>query len=228
MVRFIAVLLGLVLAVGIPFASMAEGKARARREAEMAAAVRSVLRHTTDPAAVAELLQKSGTRLLGFQETTVTFVYDGERVVPAQSATRTLTAGAAPAVSVKAAGGSTITPLAGEKADLTLTLWLYEWRNWDGTYTEQAAISGYWSATEYSWLDDPADVIDVRWTVGDLVYASSTPFDGVKRDQHTNGIASYTVNDQVKSWDLFVNFKPVSFSVYGKWTNIFANYTQAW
>jgi len=117
---------------------------------------------------------------------------------------------------------------AGRKADLTLTVWLYEWQNPDGTYTEQAAISGHWRDTEYRLIDAPADVIDVRWTVGDLVYVSSTPFDGVRRDQHTNGIASYTVDDQVKSWDLFVNFRPVATSVYGRWTNLFVNYTHTW
>lgn len=218
------VILGLLLASAIPVAGMAQGKAR--REAEMASTMRGILSGSKDPQQVARLLQEHGARFLGYQETRITFAYTGESVQPTQSATRTVGPGLEHQV-VSQSLGAGVSPLGGEKTDLTLTLWLYEWLNQDGTYTEQAVISGHWSDTEYSWLDDPADVIDVRWTVGDLVYLSSTPFDGVRRDQHTNGIASFTVNDQVASWDLFVNFKPVAPGVYGKWTNIFANYTQA-
>lgn len=129
---------------------------------------------------------------------------------------------------VRTGPGHAIDPAAGRKADLTLTMWLYEWQNQDGTYSEQAVISGRWRNTEYRLIDAPTDVIDVRWTVGDLVYVSSTPFDGVRRDQHTNGIASFTVDDQVESWDLFVNFRPVSNGVQGRWTNVFVNYTHTW
>lgn len=223
MKRFVAVTLGLLLASLIPVASLAKGKAD--READIMRTMREALAQTSDPRQVAGLLSNHGARFIGYQENTVTFVHTGDRVVPAQSVTKTVGPEFVPLLAVKRPAGDVITPDAGNKTDFTLTLWLYEWKNTDGTYTEQAAINGYWSGTEYPWIDQPADVIDVRWIVGDLVYLSSYPYDGVMRDQHTLGIASYTVDDQVRSWDLYVNFKPVSSSVKGKWTNVFANYT---
>lgn len=225
MARFLAVLLGLLVVSAIPVAGLAQG--RVSREVEMAHAVRAILARSRDPQEVAPLLRRHGARFLGFQEAQVTFAFQEGRVVPTRSVTRSVGRGLGESVAATGLSDS-VRPMAGEKTDLTLTMWLYEWRNRDGTYTEQVVVSGYWSDTEYRWLDDPDDVIDVRWIVGDLVYTSSTPFDGVRRDQHTNGIASFTVQDQVKSWDLFVNFKPVSPGVYGKWTNVFANYTHTW
>lgn len=216
--------LGLLLATLIPAASMANGKAN--REAEMARTVRGILAENKDPRHVAKLLSKHGARFLGYRQNVVSFVHTGETVVPTRLTVTSVGPDFETTVS-KQDQADLIRPLAGEKADLTMTAWMYEWRNSNGTYTEQMILSGSWSATEYSWLDDPRDVIDVRWTVGDLVYVSSTPFDGVQRDQHANGIASFTVDDQVRSWDLFVNFRPTSSSVHGKWTNVFFNYHQA-
>lgn len=193
----------------------------------MARIMRGVLRQTRDPQQVAQFLSRHGARFVGYQESTVSFVYTGDSVVPTRSTTRTVGPDFKPSAS-EHAHAEEIKPFAGEKADLTLMLWLYEWRNNDGSYTEQAIINGSWSATEYSWIDDPIDVIDVRWIVGDLVYLSSTPYDGVQRDQHTQGIASFTVGDQVRDWDLFVNFRPASSSVHGRWTNVFLNYHHTW
>ncbi|HWH71140.1 MAG TPA: hypothetical protein VNT26_17265 [Candidatus Sulfotelmatobacter sp.] len=224
MKRFAAVVLGLLLAV-ILAASMAYGKAN--REAEMTRTMRGIIAQTQDPRQVAQLLNQQGARFVGYRQNTVSFVYTGEAVVPMRSTAEVIGPDFKPTVTEKALA-SDIKPMAGEKADLTVTMWLYEWRNNDGSYTEQAYINGRWSATEYRWLDDPKDVIDVRWIVGDLVYLSSTPYDGVQRDQHTQGIASYTVDDQVQDWDLFVNFRPTSPNVYGRWTNIFVNYTHTW
>jgi hypothetical protein len=223
--RFVAVVLGLLLVSVLPAASMAHGKAA--REAEMARTVRTILTQSKDPRTVAQALSRNGARFAGYRQTTVTFVYDGKSVVPARSVSTVVGPDFQPAVTETAPAGQ-IRPMAGEKADLTVTMWLYEWRNSTGTFTEQAIISGHWSSTEYSWIDDPNDVIDVRWIVGDLVYLSATPYDGVQRDQHTNGIASFTVNDQIADWDLFVNFRPTSSAVYGRWTNVFVNYTHTW
>lgn len=228
--------LGLLLAV-IPAASMAYGKAN--REAEMTRTMRGIFAKSNDPRQVAQLLKQQGVRFLGYRQNTVTYMNTGKAVVPARSRTEAIGPDFRPIISeTKAAGiieadgnGAAIdgiSPTAGEKVDLTLTLWLYEWRNQDGTYTEQAYINGRWSSTEYRWLDDPVDVIDVRWIVGDVVFSSSTPYDGVQRDQHTNGIASYTVGDQVQDWDLYVNFRPTSPNVYGRNSNIFINYTHTW
>lgn len=225
--RLTAVVLGLLLASAIPIAGLAQGKQN--RDAEMAEAMRQILSTTREPRQVANALTKHGARFIGLQETTVTFVHTGQEVVPARSTVRTVGADLAESLVTEGANPpGEVGVKAGEKADLTLTLWLYEWQNSNGSYSEQAMMSGVWSDTEYRWIDDPKDVIDVRWTVGDLVYVSSAPFDGVERDQHTQGIASFTVHDQVEAWDLFVNFRPVSSQVYGKWTNIFANYTHTW
>lgn len=225
MKRFAAILLGLILVSVIPIVGMAEGKAQ--RDEDMTRTVRSILQTTREPQRVAKLLRRQGARFLGYQSSTVTFVHTGETVLPARSTVTTVGPNLESKTTTTAMAGD-VHINAGEKADLTLTLWLYEWRNRDGSYSEQAVISGHWSETEYSWIDDPLDVIDVRWIVGDLVYISSQPFDGVERDQHTQGIASFTVPDQVANWDLFVNFKPVSSAVHGRWTNIFANYTHTW
>ncbi len=223
--KLVAMLLGLLLASLVPAASMAGGKAST--EAAMARNVRRILSETRDPQRVAMLLERAGARFLGFQEASVTFVYTGDRVIPVRTGVRTVGPDLRQQVSQSGLSGDAGL-MAGEKVDLTLMLWLYEWQNRDGSFTEQAAVSGYWSDTEYSWIDDPQDVIDVRWIVGDLVYLSSQPFDGVQRDQHMQGVASFTVDDQVEAWDLFVNFRPVSSDVYGKWTNVFANYTHTW
>ena len=216
--------LGLLLAV-IPAASMAYGKAN--REAEMSRVMRSIIASSKDPRQVAQLLKQKGARFMGYRQSTVTFVNTGEAVVPLRSRTEAVGPDFRPTMTERAPAAG-VSPMAGEKADLTVTMWLYEWRNSNGTFTEQAYMNGRWSSTEYRWLDDPVDVIDVRWIVGDLVFVSSTPYDGVQRDQHANGIASYTVNDQVQDWDLFVNFRPTSQSVYGRWTNVFVNYTHTW
>gem|GEM_PF-2981325 len=201
----------------------AEGPAT--QEEEVALLVRSLIRQDRDPQRVAEALAEQTIRLLGFQERRVTFLYDGKEVRPISQELRV--AGPDLKVSVVEQGAE-VEPTSGEKADLTLTMWLYEWAMRDGSYREQAVISGYWSSTEYSWIDDPADVIDVRWIVGDVVYLSSAPYDGIQRDQHTLGIASFTVDDQVQAWDLFVNFRPASSNVHGRWSNIFLNYTHTW
>ncbi len=204
----------------------AEGPAT--QEEEVALLVRSLIRQDRDPHRVAAGLAERSIHLLGFQEKRVTFLYDGKAVTPVMQEVHT----AGPDLKIAAGDQrdrlAEIEPMAGEKADLTLTMWLYEWLRSDGSYREQAVISGYWSSTEYSWIDDPADVIDVRWIVGDVVFLSSSPFDGVQRDQHTLGVASFTVDDQVSAWDLFVNFRPVSSGVHGRWSNIFLNYTHTW
>lgn len=216
--------LGLLLAV-VPAASMAYGKADS--EAEMSRVMRKILAQSNDPREVAQLLNQHGARFVGYRQSTITFVNTGEAVVAMRSSATAIGPDLQPSITAQPRA-TAITPMAGEKADLTLTMWLYEWQNRNGTYTEQVYINGRWSATEYAWLDDPADVIDVRWIVGDLVYASSTPYDGVQRDQHALGIASYTVGDQVRDWDLFVNFRPTAQNVYGRRTNIFVNYTHTW
>lgn len=225
MARFIAVFIGLFLIGAVPLAGLADGKSR--REEEMAQVMRAIMAETRDPAEVSERLGRHGARFVGLQISNVSFVHTDGVVTPTGSTNTVVGPGLRPSVSSQSFG-SQVRPMAGDKTDFTLSLWAYEWRNLDGTYTEQSMISGYWTDTEYSWLDEPLDVIDVRWTVGDLVYLSSAPYDGVRRDQHTNGIASFTVPDQVGYWDLFVNFKPVSSAVHGKWTNIFANYTHTW
>ncbi|HYG57896.1 MAG TPA: hypothetical protein VD902_07500 [Symbiobacteriaceae bacterium] len=225
MKRFIAVGLGLLLATLIPAASLAQGKAN--REAEMARVVKGILAETREPRQVARLLSKHGARFLGYRQTTVSFVHTGETVVPTRSAVTSVGPDFQTSVSEQAHAEG-ISPAAGNKADLTMTTWMHEWRNSDGTYTEQMIVSGTWSDTEYSWIDDPADVIDVRWIVGDLVMSSSSPQDGIQRDQSAPGIASFTVGDQVASWDLFVNFRPTSPAVYGRWTNVFFNYPHTW
>lgn len=224
--RIAAIALGLVLVSAIPAASIAQGTAG--REAEMARAMRGILAQTGEPRQVAALLARHGAHFTGYQQTRVTFAYTGEAVVPTQAVTTSVDSTFLTVRSGMDSLATEIQPLAGQKTDFTLTMWLYEWRNRDGTYTEQVVLNGYWTETEYPWLDDPLDVIDVRWIVGDLVYLASHPFDGVQRDQHTNGIASFTVSDQVGSWDLFVSFKPVSSAVHGRWTNIFANFTHTW
>lgn len=225
MKRIIAIVLGLLLGVAIPAASMADGMAG--REAEMAQIMRGILAQTKKPHQVAALLHRSGARFIGYEESTASFGFTGSEVLTTHVEHVSMGSDLVP-TRAELHPSSDVGVLAGQKTDFTLTMWLYEWRNRDGSYTEQLVLNGYWTSTEYPWIDDPLEVIDVRWIVGDLVYLSSFPFDGVERDQHTNGIASFTVPDQVKSWDLFVNFKPVSSAVYGRWTNIFANFTHTW
>lgn len=223
--RFVAAMLGLLLAAAVPAAGPAQ--ARPAFGADMTQTVRSILKRTQRPQDVARQLAAQGVRFLGYQQRTVTFQKESGGVKPVRSTLVAVGPDFEQAYQDRSLAGD-VSLMAGEKADFTMTIWLYEWRDSSGRYTEQAAINGTWRSTEYRWIDDPADVIDVRWTVGDLVYLSSYPYDGVARDQHTNGIASFTVDDQVKSWDLYVNFRPVNGAVYGKWTDIFANYTQTW
>ncbi len=219
MAKVAAVGFGILLALCVPAASLAGGSPPRTVEAVEAAA-RIAIRGGGGPAAVAERMGALGLRVVGYQEAGA-----GERG-PRPGGGPRFRGGLGP--DRGSALGRSVHTAAGRKADFTLSLWLYEWQNRDGTYSEQAAISGHWRETEYRLIDAPTDVIDVRWTAGDLVYVSSTLFDGVRRDQHTNGIASYTVDDQVESWDLFVNFRPVSASVQGRWTNVFVNYTHTW
>lgn len=224
MKRMLACVLGVLLLSGMGV-SAAEGPAT--QEEEVALLVRQAVAADPSPRQVAKALAERRIRFMGFQQKQVTFAYDGGEVRAVESRTTTVGSDLVPH---NQSGGAPPDSwvMAGEKADLTLTMWLYEWRRSDGSYREQAMVNGHWSSTEYSWIDDPEDVIDLRWIVGDLVYLSSVPLDGVQRDQHTQGIASFTVNDQISSWDLFVNFRPVSSQAHGRWTNIFLNYTHTW
>lgn len=228
-VASVAIVLGLTIAALVPL-HQAEGRVRAQADAEVvdrAPEMRQILAESRDPIVVRSRLAERSIRFVGMRQAQVTFAKQGDQVVVANTVRQTVDSeGHVTLQEESATGGPSID--AGQKTDFTMTMWLYEWRNRDGTYTEQVALTGYWSSTEYSWLDDPADVIDVRWIVGDLVYLSSTPYDGVQRDQTAQGIASYTVNDQIRTWDLYVNFRPTSSAVYGKWTNIFANYHHTW
>jgi hypothetical protein len=223
-VASVAIMLGLCLASVVTVQHLAEG--RGLVEVDRTPEVRKVLHASREPGRVAELLAARGIYYAGMRQAKVTFAKVGDQVVVA----RTVRSASGPDGKVvqHEEPGMDAGIMAGEKADFTLTMWLYEWRNYNGTYTEQAALTGSWSDTEYGWLDDPVDVIDVRWIVGDLVYLGSTPYDGVQRDQATQGIASFTVNDQVANWDLYVNFRPTSSAVYGRWTNVFANYHHTW
>jgi hypothetical protein len=225
MKRYRVTLVGLLLAILLPVASAAQGEEK--QQDDRVRVARQVLAGSREPREVARRLGEEGARFLGYQQRQVTFVHTGETVFPTRSVTTTVGPDFQPSVATTDLQPE-IGPDAGNKTDLTLTFWVFEWRNRNGTYTEQAIISGSWSNTEYRWIDDPTDVIDVRWIVGDLVYSSSTPYDGVQRDQHTNGIASFTVDDQVASWDLFVHFRPASSAAVGRWTNIFTNYTHTW
>ncbi|HLO04345.1 MAG TPA: hypothetical protein VK191_14630 [Symbiobacteriaceae bacterium] len=228
-VASVAIVMGLFMAALVPLHQV-EGRVRVSEGAgvvDRAPEVRQVLAESRDPQVVKSRLAERSIWFVGMRQAQVTFAKQGDQVVVAKTVRQT--AGSDAQVTRQeesGSGGPSI--MAGEKADFTMTMWLYEWRNRDGTYTEQAALTGAWSSTEYSWLDDPVDVIDVRWIVGDLAYLSSTPYDGVQRDQTAQGIASYTVNDQIRTWDLYVNFRPTSSDVYGKWTNIFANYHHTW
>lgn len=228
-VASVAIVLGLVMAALVPLHQV-EGRVRVPKDAgvvDRAPEVRQILAESRDPLVVKRRLAERSIRFVGMRQAQVTFAKQGDQVVVADTMRQSVDeSGKVVLQEESASGGPSI--MAGEKTDFTMTMWLYEWRNSDGTYTEQVALTGYWSNTEYSWLDDPADVIDVRWIVGDLAYLSSTPYDGVQRDQTSQGIASYTVNDQVRTWDLYVNFRPTSSAVYGKWTNLFANYHHTW
>lgn len=206
--------------------SAAEGPAA--EEEEVALLVRTIVaRADGDPGRVAKDLAQQGIRFLGYQKRSVTFAFDGKAVHPIQGRSTSMGADLTP-VTKEPAPLTDSWILAAQKADLDVTLWFYEWRRSDGTYREQLIVNGYWDSTENAWMDDPADVIDVRWIVGDLVYLSSTPLDGVQRDQHTHGIASFTVDDQIACWDLIVNFRPVSSDVHGRYSNIFVNYHHTW
>jgi hypothetical protein len=225
-VAMVAIVLGLFMAALVPL-HQAEGRIRTGPDLgglDRAPEVRQILAASRDPLVVKQRLAERSIRFVGMRQTHVTFVKQGDQVIVGRRVA--LSSGPDGKVEQQADGGPSI--MAGEKADFTMTMWLYEWRNRNGTYTEQVALTGAWSNTEYSWLDDPADVIDIRWIVGDLAYLSSTPYDGVQRDQTAQGIASYTVNDQIQTWDLYANFRPTSSAVYGRWTNIFANYHHTW
>jgi hypothetical protein len=227
-VASVAIVLGLCVAAFVPLHQV-EGRERAPEGVavgDRAPEVRQVLAESKDPLVVKSRLAERSIWFVGMRQVQVTFAKQGDEVVVAKTVRQS--AGSDGQLTPLVVKGGEASIMAGEKADFTMTMWLYEWRNRDGTYTEQAAITGYWSNTEYSWLDDPADVIDVKWIVGDLAYLSSTPYDGIQRDQTSQGVASYTVSDQVQSWDLYVNFRPTSSAVYGKWTNVFANYHHTW
>lgn len=228
-VASVAIVLGLTVAALVPLHQV-EGRVRVPVGAEVvdrAPEVRQILAESRDPIIVRSRLAERSIRFVGMRQAQVTFAKQGDQVFVANTVRQNVDENGHVTLQEEyASGGPSIN--AGEKTDFTMTMWLYEWRNRDGTYTEQVALTGYWSSTEYSWIDDPADVVDVRWIVGDLVYLSSTPYDGVQRDQTAQGIASYTVGDQVRSWDLYVNFRPTSSAVYGKWTNLFANYHHTW
>jgi hypothetical protein len=226
MKRLVTVVLGLLLVAVMPAASLAQGNVD--RETELAHVMRGVLKRSKEPAYVATELAKHGGRFQGYRQNKVTFVHTGEEVVVAETVATEIGPDMKRSVTRTASAEDEVRITAGEKADLTLTMWLYEWRESDGSYKEMAYVNGEWSDTEYTWLDDPLDVIDVRWIVGDLTYSRALPYDGVQNDQHTQGIASFTVRDQVANWDLFVYFRPSSSAVIGKWTNVFVNYTHTW
>lgn len=228
-VTSVAIVLGLLMAALVPLHQV-EGRVRGSAEsgvADRALEVRQILNQTRDPVEVKSRLTDRSIRFLGMRQTTVSFAKEGDQVVVADQEHAYAESDGLVVRQVEPRAGAPGI-MAGEKTDFTMTMWLYEWRNNDGTYTEQVALTGAWTSTEHSWMDAPADVIDVRWIVGDLAYLSSTPYDGVQRDQTTQGIASFTVADQIKTWDLFVNFRPTSSAVHGKWTNLFANYHHTW
>lgn len=198
----------------------------AAREEEVTLLVRNaVIAAQGDPRLVAESLAEQGIRFLGHQQYTVTYVYDGKEVKAVQ--TRSVKVGTDLTVHVEVPL-SDPSVLAGEKTDLEVDMWLVEVQLSDGSFREHLFVSGWWSSREYSWIDDPADVIDVRWIVGDIVYVSSNVYDGIQRDQHTQGIASFTVDDQIASWDMSVTFRPVSPDRHGRYSNLFVNYTHTW
>lgn len=228
-VASMAIVLGLFMAALVPLHQV-EGRVRVPDDAgvvDWAPEVRQILAESRDPLVVKRRLAERSIRFVGMRQTQVTFAKQSDQVVVANTV-RQAVDGEGKVVLQEESGTGGPSIMAGQKTDFTMTMWLYEWRNRDGTYTEQVALTGYWTSTEHSWMDAPADVIDVRWIVGDLAYLSSTPYNGVQRDQTAQGIASYTVDDQIRSWDLYVNFRPTSSAVYGKWTNIFANYHHTW
>lgn len=196
------------------------------------ALVRQVLRTTHDPARVATLLQARGVRFLGYQALGLRLTGARGGCTPALAETTTMGPDLQPQVAVavleEAGGWDGARILAGRKYDFLLRQWLYEWTNADGTLTEETVITGRWLSPEWQWLARPADVIDVRWVVGDLAYVVAYPYDGVQFDQQTQGAASFTVDDLVPDWTLFVDFTPASSSAYGRVTNVFANYTHTY
>lgn len=221
-------------AAAAPRNGVARPAAPAPAGPEMRAYMRRVLRQTQDPARVAALLAARGVRFLGYQAVGVRFTRDADGR-PTPWLVETVTMGPdlvstvqqevlAPAPAGQDGPGA----LAGRKSDFLLRQWLYEWANQDGTFTEENVTTGTWYSPEWRWMARPADVIDVRWIVGDLAYVAAYPYDGVTFDQQTQGAASFTVDDLVDHWTVFVDFTPASRSVYGKVTNVFANYTHTY
>lgn len=186
-----------------------------------------------DPALVAAFLHRHGVRFLGYQGVGVRFArgaggQPAPWLVETTSMGPDLCAQVATRVVAPAPDDRTVSLLAGRKYDFLLRQWLYEWANADGTFTEETVVSGIWYDPEWRWLARPADVIDVRWIVGDLAYVAAYPYDGVQFDQQTQGAASFTVDDLVANWLLFVDFTPASAGAYGRVTNVFTNYTHTY
>ncbi len=200
---------------------------------DVRALMRRVLHKTQDPVQVAHLLAKKGVRFQGHQAVGVRFARDAAGV-PTPWLIETTTVGADLGIAVErqvldqAQLGAGVEILAGRKYDFLLRQWLYEWTNADGTFTVESVTTGTWFSPEWRWIARPADVIDVRWVVGHLAYVAAYPYDGVAFDQQTQGAASFTVDDLVTHWTLFVDFTPASNNVYGTVTNVFTNYTHTY
>lgn len=236
LLAILATLLALVMALPAgaapSTAAASSGAEDGGRGPQMAAYMRRVLRRTQDPAKVSELLAKQNARFLAYQSVTISYVRVNNESVPVELTTVTVGPDLVAQQSTQSLlpeGSVDFVDLtAGRKSDFRLRQWLYEWRNRNGTYTEQNVTTGSWSSPEYRWMDNPDDVIDVRWVVGDLAYVRAYPYDGVRFDQQVHGVASFTVDDQVRNWDVFVDFTPTGPDVYGRVTNVFTNYHQIW
>lgn len=207
--------------------SVSAAEAPVSEEEQMAQLLRSTVAARGDPLRVAEALAEQGIRFLGYRKQSVTYWFDGKQVQAVDGPSLTVGPNLVTRIEEPAASKDP-SALAGNKTDLTVDMWLVESQLSDGSFRQHLFVSGWWSSREYAWIDDPADVIDVRWIVGDIVYVLSEVYDGVQRDQHTQGIASFTVDDQIASWDMTVTFRPTSPAVYGKYSNLFVNYTQMW
>lgn len=231
-----AVAIGLTCFLGVSLVPRvghaAAGWPRPDRGTQIAARVRMLLQETEDPVQVARGLTEAGIRFIGYQALTMDVWDAGDGPVLGAVTRQSMGTDLVPT-------SRDLTPLtkakamffgrpAGRKDDFTLRQWVYEWKEPDGTLREQAAITGAWQAPERWWKARPADVIGVEWVPQDLAYVVARPYDGVHYDQQTLGAASFTVDDSVRRWVLFVDFTPTAPSVYGKVTNIFVNYTHTY